>query len=532
MKWLDVMDYKVRKDELFLLYSSHPNSGTLLSITDTLVDLGIENIALNIPFESLYELDDTFLALIKKGDSQQFVYAKMKNVTQIQLFNGELETSVISISHFKQLYNGMIVVIERNHQPVNRTLPSKSAIGIFILTVSVSLFLYWRIPVNLSNFLFWLLAIVGLVFSILLYKVELGSSNELLQRFCTFSSKSSCNAVLNSPSSKMFPGFSYVDIGILYFSFQTLSVSFTIVNDRLLYGISIAASLFLFYSIYQQAFVIKKWCLLCLSVLAVLLLQGIIAFLNRPNIWQDERFIYYFARASSVLILLSVSWKYFKLIVEKGFSLKNTQIELQSFKRSSQLFLPAYQNATLLDDTTIKNVPQILSGNSESFVQLTLITNPLCKACSEAHKSIEALCKKYDIKVRLVFFVPEEQSQETKGNIAKWLFYQYIEDEKKGNEIISQWYQQPDFSSINFLNNFTCTEFDRCRDYLNIQYKWCIENEITTTPTILINNKRISSLYTVEDLKYHISELIKLELRSDTEDTSIGHATAVLINNT
>jgi uncharacterized membrane protein len=510
LKWLHFMGYKVKNSHILLQYLSHPESGTLLSVTDTITALGIENMAVSISFEDLPELDDAFLALLKNGSSEQLVYTTIKSETMVRLFTGDTKPTTITIDRFKNLYNGKAVLINRNASPFNQVSVLKKEIGMITVLILSFIGLFMLRSFQFSDFLYWLFAIVGFAFSILLYKVGLGASQGFLNRFCSLSSKTSCHAVLNSASAKLFPGLSFTDIGILYFSFQILSLSFSIVPTNLLYGISIVASAFVLYSIYQQAVVLKKWCPLCLCVLAILLLQSSIGFWKVRNVLTFLNGNAYVALVA-VSAILFIVWQQLKPLIESNVVLESAKIELLSFKRNQNIFLQQYAKIAVLNDAEIKGVPQIILGNIAASVQLTVIANPFCKACLVAHKIIANFLEKYPISVRLVFLVPDEPGQEHKRKIASSLFHQYTIEKTRGANAIKKWYSQALFSEDNNPIALTEQEQQIYKSYLEVHYNWCVANAIIKTPSILINNKKLPPMYSANELQYHMEQLLQHE---------------------
>lgn len=516
--------------ELQRQFLSHPDVGTLSSITDTLTDFNVANQAAQIEAASLNQLTEPFIAFFKNQQIEQFVLVSFTQNNSFSIYNGKDETFTLSFNEFATIFGGIIIAIDKQA----KTIKHYSQVVHFIipsaLTVSFFAILFIQVPFELSTILFIILTLAGCTFSALLFAHTLGINNNFLNRFCTISKNSSCNSVLQSDAARINKYVSLTDVGVIYFSFQLLSQLILKPDNSLLYAIGIVAATFSFYSVYQQAIVIKKWCPLCLSVVAVLLLQGIISFIH---------FNYTAITGATIisslflLLLTCIGWYYFKNIFTKSRKLHQTETDLLSFKRNYHLFLPFYKSEIPVDTNVIDIQEQVIIGNESAPVCITLITNPLCEACQKAHKLLTEFHNQYQeqIAIRLIFYVPHQNLNDPRTMIAGWLVEEYLKDRTKGEKLIENWYRKPDLNALDKLR-LPIDVIKKQQKFLKTHSEYCVEQRLTLTPLLLINNKLFPLIYRTEDLQFHIEAVIEYEKAREFESREFFQSTKVLVDNT
>ena len=522
--------YTIKMADLERQYLSHPDMGMLSSITDTLNDFKIPNEAAEINPSTIFELTEPFIAFIRHNQTEQFVLITIANNKEIELFNGKDKPFNISFTEFENIFSGIIVAIDSNAER-NRLTISLSSPILFQLSgvLAIVYLIFFNHEPNVSRLLYGVTALAGLAFSILLYAKALGANNALLNRFCTLTKTTDCNLVLQSGAAKIGKYISLTDIGIIYFAFQCF---YQLANHELslLYAISIIAALFSFYSVYQQAVVIKKWCPLCLGVVGILLMQGVLAVSALSNISIQINYVFL---TLCILVLSALAWYFVKPLIAKSNQLKEKDIELLGFKRNYHLFLPFYISAPTIHDDQLTDTQQIIIGRKNAPVQITLITNPLCKACQKAHAVLNVLLQQYpkDLALRIVFYVPFQNLHDPRTMIAGWLVDTYSTDKQTGIDAIEKWYADPDVK--NFDNLRIPIEVIKMQQaFLQNHSEWCLEKQLTLTPILLLNNKLFPLIYRTEDLPYHIEAVIDFERKMYSDVHSSVQPTAVLASNT
>ena len=528
--WLKQANYDVNLPDLQKRFLSHPDVGTLSSITDTLNDFNIANQALQIEASSIHQLTEPFIAFVQKEQSEQFVLVSPTGNNNYVIYTGNNKAFTLSLKYFSTLFSGIIIAIDKKDKTI---LDYKKELRFFInivFVVSVCSLLLTQTTFELHTAAFSLLTFSGCVFSALLYAHSIGVQNNFLNRFCTISKQSNCNTVLQSDAAKINKHISLTDVGLVYFSFQLLSILFLNHGSILIHAISIPVAAFSLYSIYQQAFVIKKWCPLCLGVVGVLILQGIIATLtiNLSSIRLIESISLFF-----LFLLTCIGWYYFKRYFTNKSKLIQTETDLLSFKRNYHLLLPFYKHENPVNDSALVTQTQIIIGNVTATVCITLITNPLCIACKHAHKVLTEIYSQYpaDIAIRLVFYVPYQNPNDPRTMIADWLVDEYLNDREQGINAIEKWYNNPDVKVFDALRLPT-DKIRKKKGFLQAHAEWCVQQRLTLTPLLLINNKLFPLIYRTEDVRFHIEAVLEYEKDRLVESEKSLPSTKVLVDNT
>jgi uncharacterized membrane protein len=271
-RWLRKMGIVVSPSLLKEQLNTHPDYPSLLSISDCLDNLGIDNAALVIDKERMNEAPLPFLA----HDTARSRFIIIENIREHISENTE----------FSKYWNGAALLAEkpecwRNEENEKQLKADKKKIQNIFLAV---LLMIWLAGLSLLNAFSWqlagllLTAIAGLAVSVLIIQHELGISNEITGQLCGAGKNMDCNAVMNSEGSKIGKWLNWADAGVLFFSSFLISLEAAIYTGStavitVLAFLSAAAIPFTVFSLYYQWRVVKKWCPLCLLTIAVLWLQ-------------------------------------------------------------------------------------------------------------------------------------------------------------------------------------------------------------------------------------------------------------------
>jgi hypothetical protein len=255
--WLREMKIPVSKTYIRQQLLSHPDYPSLLSITDTLDELGIENAAVQIEKDQLYEMPVPFLVHLKGGGGEFAVINNRNNLDR-------------QFPNFFQRWSGASIAAEKpdNWQHKENTLwqvkDKKQFIAVTLTLVLFAAFVMAGsiISIDWLQTGLFIIAIAGVFVSWMIVTKELGIENKIADQVC--GKNADCNAVINSKTIKLPLGIGWSDAGIIYFSFLLLSllISSFIGNSD---GLYIILSMFatcaipvILLSVYYQWRVIKK----------------------------------------------------------------------------------------------------------------------------------------------------------------------------------------------------------------------------------------------------------------------------------
>ncbi len=525
-KYLDISGYHFSMDELNLQLISHPNFPNLIAIVDLFNHLGIEHYALELQKELLIltELPQYFLANIV-GDKGPQLALVSKKQNKLIVKTDKKEEQSISKEEFIKIWSGIVICIndEEKDADEKRIGFATSAQSIVFTMAIVSIMtIMLKSDFTIFQLISFSLSVLGVFISFLIIQQEIGSGSSTVVKFCNASEKTSCEATINSKGALLFGVLKLSDMGIVYFSSLLLLWLFSSISAASLAPLIILAGYcsvpMILYSVLYQWLVIKKWCLLCLGIGSVLLVQFLSSFIDAKPF--DE--LLYLIELNQVLlfsfgiIIVTMFWFFVKPLIKKDKELSILKIQHLKFKRNFNFF-----KASLLKETPINTIEipnEIVLGNPSAPIALTLITNPLCSYCKKAHKAVDKILDIYPHKVKVVirFSVDFSNVEDTATQIAHHLIHTYV--------------QKGESSCRNALNDIY--SFDTNQDkkkwldnqYIDInpeivtilqeQKVWGINEKVYLTPTLLVNNYVFNrEEYIIEDLLYFIEDLQEENLR-------------------
>lgn len=371
-----------------------------------------------------------------------------------------------------------------------------------------SLTLFNHFSVSLVGLL--LASIAGLCIAILIVQRQLGISNEINEQLCSAGGQTDCNAVINAEGSKLSKWLDWADAGIIYFaSFLLLLV--TSHRSQILSLLSASAIPFVFFSVYYQWRVVKKWCNLCLLTVAVLVIQ--FALLSPVALSQAkgggvERFsIKTLLFTAFVFNAIATAWLLvLKPALQKNKELTDKNYSLLRFKNNPDIFNALLQYQRQVDTTPFENDLQL--GNPDSPIQIIVACNPYCSPCAKAHKTLHELVEKNDIGVTVRFSIKSDKKGDIRIHTVKYLL-QLLTDETNvyKRRAIHDWYLDMDmgkFSQLYPIRNKKDVDV-----LLELQQQWSDKAKIAFTPTVFINGYELPKQYIANDLKRIIGSVEK-----------------------
>lgn len=505
----------IDKKELTFQVESHPSYPSLHSISGVLDHFNIDNLAVDIPKnkETLAQLPTSFLAQINTNNGQEFVVVSSEESHYKMLF-GNNQKQIVSIDTFLLYFTGIIVAVEKDNL-VEKTKVSSAFLGnsLIISSFAFTLYLFILSRPSIISILFFTVSILGIFISLVLKKQGQGIQTIVGNSLCSGDSEfKDCDAVLSSKGAQVFGYFKLYDISFIYFTGLALSVfllSLLNQNESFTYLVSFIAFPITLYSIYYQFIVLKKWCLLCLSIVAILWIQTILAFTAfNSNITISFSFYTFSVLAFSYIIVLAL-WNSISPQLDTLKNLNDIKVKHFKFKRNFSLFYNLLNQSNVVS-THIPDTAEIVFGNNQSPLQITIITNPFCGHCREVHTLIENILKKYSehVQITIRFGLNPNDLESDVVKIASRLLELYHQDSQdKCLEAMNHIYNG--MSPKQWFNTFGTTEQEK-DNYLKILSKginWCREHNINFTPEILINGKSFPNEYDRSDLLFFIEDL-------------------------
>lgn len=502
------------KKELKFQIQSHPSYPSLHAITGVLDHFNIDNVALDVPIDeaTLTQLPKCFLARVKVEHKETFAVVMNKGLDYEIILNSK-KKSKLHFTEFLDIFTGIIVAVEKTDTTIeqkNNNAVITNTLNYSAIVTVLSLLLFAK-P-NVVTALFLATSIIGVIISINLKKQEQGLQTVLGNAFCSGESKvRDCDAVLTSKGANTFGVYTLSDISLIYFSGLTLSVfALTLLGLKLSlpFAISLLAFPITLYSIYYQAFVVKKWCLLCLTIVVILWAHVTISAISYESFTPFSEPINSLLITVFSFISVLTIWNVLAPQVMSIQELKKIKIDHFKFKRNFNLF------NTLLEQekpiaTAINSASEIVVGNPHSKIEITIVTSPFCGHCKPVHTLIEEILKKHAEQVKIVirFNANTSNSDNNLVKVASRLVEIY---NNKGQEscltAMHHIYSGQDLED--WLTTFgVCTDTVEPFKVLEQVNNWCTNNSLNFTPVILINGNTFPKAYEREDLLYFLEEL-------------------------
>ena len=346
----------------------------------------------------------------------------------------------------------------------------------------------------------------GVIVSLLLLVQSFDSNNPLVQALCQGGSKTDCNAILSSKAAKVFDGLSWSEVGFFYFAGTWMLLLFGGGSPAILWALALLNFVSLpytVYSIYYQARIAKKWCLLCTTVQALLWLEFvplIIFVKNTPasfTILPGEALgIIFICLLTPVLL-----WLTLRPLLLKLQQLKPLKEQLRKFKYNSELF------SRVLGAQPQYRQPDkewsIVLGNIEAEHVITMVTNPYCPPCAKTHKLLDELLDQNDNLQARIVFTADNTGDDRKTPVARHLMaLEKLNDKNYLRKAMHDWYGQKQKDYDAWANAYPVALIAADYYKLDEQKAWCHMAEVTATPTILINGHVLPDIYQLPDLKY------------------------------
>ena len=492
-----ILDYfKVENQEFSFQFQSHPNYPSALAFSDTLNFLGIKNNAYNLEKKYWNELSEEFLTIYK--DKFSLV---VKEKEQYKIYSDE----EICISEKELLENSqnLVMLFEKNE---NKQSSKSSTINfnVFMLILLGVYVVFNFLQNDWISFSFNIVSLIGMYISYEIFSEKFGKISVALNTICgntTKSNNSSCNKIINSDSLNVF-GLKLSDLSLIYF------VAFAILGLLLpntgviLQIISLVSAVAIFYSLYIQVFVERSSCKICLIIIFLIIFQIILS-----------RF-FIVVPISSLVILASVliftvvfiGIIYINELLKKNDSLGKSNLKNLKFKRNYDVFKRELTEQKRIN--FVNNTGGFFLGNPDAKLHISIVSNPHCGFCKEAHIILEKLLVNYpdDISAQIRFnYFPENESEKSQ-RLMETLYSIYS---NKGAEkflnALHYWFENRNEEA--FFEKYKNLDTLNMIDIINSS----VENKkfgLNFTPDIILNGYPFPDKYDREDLFYFIDELL------------------------
>lgn len=498
------------KKELAFQIQSHPAYPSLYATTSMLSHFDIENLALSIPnnLETLKQLPKTFLAQINTEDGKSFTVVN-KEEKYCTILTVDKKKKRLTYTEFLEKFTGIIVVVKKDEH-IAKSSKNNIDKTILILSTTLLLTLLSFSAISIWSFLYFVLSAVSILISNTIIEQEQGHQTSLGNALCSATTeKKDCDAVLTSEGALLFNRFKLSSISLVYFTSLTLSSLLLFLrgyNLDILFVISLSALPITIYSIYYQSVKVKKWCMLCLGIVVILWAQITIASVNLQfnNFSIESVLLTVFG-----FLVATLFWNQLRPKLKSLKELDQTKIDYFKFKRNYNLFKVLLEKSAPID-TSIHTTSEIVLGNNNAPLNITIVTNPFCGHCKPVHALVENILKKHhnEVQIYVRFNVNTANLENDALKVSSRLLEIYNNTEERDTCLTAMRQIYEGMPVTDWLSKWgECSEKENYTNILKQESAWCTQNAINFTPEILINGRSFPKEYDRTDLIYFIEEL-------------------------
>jgi len=503
-KFLQINRYSDIKNEFKDLFLSHPNYPSLFAITDSFDLLSVENAAVRVSKEQIVDLPANFLAYFKE---ELTLVEKIKN--GVRITTTKKGAQKLSYDNFLLDWNGVIVAIEPNNVVARENLKVeynwlKYFLPLLLLT-GLSFFYHHY---NVFSAAFLATSIIGLIVSIFIVQQKWGVKNTVISKFCNLSSNSSCHSVISFNDDIANKWLSFSDLPLLFFGSSIIAILVAPVTSAVFVGfLSLLAIPLVVCSVWIQKFEIQKWCVMCLAVSVIILIQSIAWFssnLFTLNFSINMVFPYVFS-----LLLLIPIWAAVKVMIKNMLDNENSLKELKKFKRNYSLL--NFLSKKVKYTKGFEDLRGLTFGNKNAAVRLSIILSPSCGHCYKTFQDAFELVLKFPDKIFLnvLFNInPENNDNPYKAVVERMLTINRATPGKTV-EAISDWYIKR-MVHKKWLKKWHVDSVSMMiSQEIQKQYDWCSMNNFNYTPIKIVNEKIFPNEYDLNELKYFLNDFVE-----------------------
>ena len=487
---------KISKWDLRLLIESSPFYPSILSIFRALQNCDISCEVIKTDVENLNKIPNFFIIHIEEDKKDKLVLIQ-KMESSHWAFYDTISRKYKKETIHKILNNWDGIVLFSNEKSQKHYTKLSSYI-IIITSIIISLLAIILNP----NIVLLIINLLGLFISSQIYLKEKNITSFYTQKFCYINKTVNCDDVLHSKASKI-GIFSLAELAIIYFSSNIflvincflLQVSWNYINNYIFWE-NILCLPIIFYSLYSQ-FIIKRWCVFCLSISIIIIIQ-IVLFPIFNNITYSI-FIIFKTHIFLLFIVTSIMF-FLNKYIDKDTDCQQLQINLLSFKRKIIVFKSAFNRKQRTDN---KESSFLLIGSKKSAITITTWLSPYCTYCAQIVNEMDKLIKQKRNKIQWhIYFYSIENIYDIHNRIPLFLISYYIKNHSSFIKILKDWYKHKNTSLIK-KSKINDVAYNILEHHVLISHQLGIKK----FPYILINGIPLPNQYSINDIKYMISDI-------------------------
>ena len=488
----------------------HPEYPSVQSISDAFDIWKVKHVVAKLTIEKLRALDVPVIAHLKRGD---YVWVTQITDTKVHFLSSSGKGKTESHERFEKEWSGVVLAIEditdagepdyRNERSkaIKERLIKYAFSAGFLVLLTLLTCLSWQKDDTLAflpKILLLVINAAGCFISYILIRQEkLQSFNRLVQKFCKAGTHIDCNQVTQSHYSKLFGLISWAEVGMAYFSAVILWLAVAPFNAGWLSPLWLLVLVplpFTVWSLFTQAFLIRKWCLFCCAIVCLLWGNACITFFFLPCISVMP------VVESALLALLVLICTAAVMYITQT----NTTDDKYAEQRETARIKYNYQTIQchLAESRFETGNIGFVWGNKHSAQEITLYVSIACSYCGKAVQELKRLTGMYpDFCYRLIFSV-KTNDFEHKSIVIISHFISLYKTMNKNEffDMLGAWYTTLNKNLEALQKTYPAPSAQDCIEEINALYQFDQEAKVSYTPATLLNGRLLSQLYSWEDL--------------------------------
>lgn len=500
-------------DSLF----NHSDFPSLLSLVDALEEWGIVILPVRLlPEHWLQAATPMVVELLPEDQMHWSVVESLSEeaVTHTLFGEGAPHTVTEPLDAFLARATGVALLAEADAQAgevdyaAHRRQERLQKAALPVVTVATAFLLalgLWRLPSSLL--VGWsVVNLVGLAFCVALLAEKWGEDGSFVKKLCGTGPKLGCDRVVNSSAGTLFGWLSLAEVGLVYFAGMVLALTLAPENAGWLLVLNALALPYTVFSVAYQAFVVKAWCRLCLGVQVVLWLSALLGYF----VWQHQPLtlgVEQLPLAAAGFLLATLGYMAVHAWLEERRRARRLDRENRRFKRSPEVFRALLDQQPVVDTQRLPD--ELILGSPDAPITLTVVSNPYCPPCTEAHPVLERILNRFPGGVKVVLrFTGNPYDEADRHNQAARHLISLARRADRATAV-HDWYATKDYAAWS-ARYPADPDVDAARLH-RLHLAWCERAGVEYTPSIFINGRLLPGIFNVRDLPFQLKSLLMAE---------------------
>ena len=498
---------------------THPEFPSMQSISDAFDSWKVKHVVLKLTLEKLRTLD---VPVISSLNNSEYIWINKVTDKEVHYWGASDKEKVENCEKFEKSWTGVSLAIEDTDnagepnykENCNREIKEKVIkfilpVGSVLLLTVLACFSWIKDSQLslLSKLLLFFINTTGFYIGYILMRQEKSQSSRMIQKFCKAGTHIDCNKVIQSRYSKLFGMVSYAELGMAYFSAVILWLIIAPLSIEWLAPFQwfLLASLpFTIWSLFTQAFLIRKWCLFCCTIVLLL-------WLNVGIFYVSSTFVLLLPAVESALSALLFSGCIVGVVLAGKAG--NTDFQYAEQREIARIKYNFQVLQSQLAETYYETGDAgFVWGNLHSSCEIALYVSISCSHCEKAIKEMLKINDVYPgFRFRLIFSIKSD-NVEDKANIVTCHFLNMFKTMKRKDffTMLIAWYTTLNRNVEALLKSYPVSNDQNYREEIDAMYQFSKQAKISYTPALLLKGRLLSQLYSYQDL-YGIARTLYAE---------------------